>query len=94
MKVTVSFDVSGRLLLLFQRPLKLELDLFRRAAAFMFDVDDGSRWDGNPLPRHLDLKPLSLLDAVRQTPQFLNKLLCGVVLFDIALAFFLLGCHV
>ena len=92
--VPVSFDVSGMLLLLFQRPLKLELDLLRRAAAFMFDVDNGSRWDGNPLPRHLDLKLLSLLDAVRQTPQFLNKLLSGVILFDITRTFLFWGSHV
>ncbi len=59
----------------------------------MFNIDGGSSWYVDSFTCHLNLKPLTLLDAVSQPPQFLGELFYGIVLLDVTLAFFLLSCH-
>ena len=79
--------------LFIEQPLELKFYFLRRVAAFMFDVDDGGGRYDNALPCHLNLKPLTLLKAIRKPPQFLDKLFNRIIPFDITFAFFLLGCH-
>jgi len=76
-----------------EQPLELEFHLLRGGAALMFDIDNGSGWYGNTLPCHLNLKPLPLLDAVSQPPQFFDELFHRVILLDVTFTSFLLRYH-
>jgi len=59
----------------------------------MLDIEHGISGHGDAFPGNLNLKPLALLNAIGQPAQFGDKLLLGVMLFDVAFRFFLQLCQ-
>lgn len=55
------------------RPLDLKFNLLFGQSSFMFDTDNGSRWNGDFFSSYLYFKAVALLNAVGQPTQLANE---------------------
>lgn len=65
-------------------PLDLEFDFLGTVLAFVFDAVGGADGDVESLAGDLDFKRLAVFQAVGQAAEFLDELVDGVGLFDVA----------
>jgi hypothetical protein len=56
-----------------KRPLDLKFNLLFGQSSFMFDTDNGSRWNGDFFSSYLYLKTIALFNAVGQPTQLTNR---------------------
>jgi hypothetical protein len=77
-------DEGERLSVLLSIPLDLEFDFLEAVPAFVFDAVGGSDGDVESLAGDLDFKRLAVLQAVGEAAEFLDELVDGISLFDVA----------
>ena len=72
---------------LLDEPLHLKFDFFFTVAAFVFDVDDCVRRNGDSFACHLNTKSFAFFNALRQASQLGSEPLRGISFLYITLPF-------